>query len=160
MVLQFQKIISPSKAVEIFLNAVFCFLIKPFYDKARHFARKTCRKRNNTLMVLVKNLHIDTRLIIIPLCKTNADNLHQIRIPDVIFCQQNQVVIPVLTTRKLLIKTRIRRHIHLTAENRLDTVCPCFLIKINDTVHHSVVRDCAAVHAKLLNALDIFLYFI
>ena len=105
VILKLQEIVASAKAVQVFQNCIFCFLIKPLYDKPRNLSGKTCRQRNNALMVLPQYFHIHTRLVIIALCKAFADNFHEIRIALIIFCKQNKMVIPFLTACRFLIKS-------------------------------------------------------
>ncbi len=70
------------------------------------------------------------------------------------------MIVPVFSPRQLLVKTGIGRHINLTADNRLNPRFPRRLIKINNAVHHAVVRYGSTVHAQLLDTLDIFFYFV
>lgn len=108
---------------------IFCFLRQSFLDIARHFTCQTRRQRNNSLVKFLQNLHIDTRLVIVPLRKTAADDFAQIRVTSIIFRQKHQMVIPVIPAGNLPVKTGIGRNIDLTAQNRIDTLCPRRTVK-------------------------------
>ena len=70
------------------------------------------------------------------------------------------MIISVIPSSQLLIKTGIGCHIDLTAKDRPDPLCPTRFIKIDHPIHNAMVCDRCTVHAKLLNTPDIFLYFV
>ena len=111
-------------------------------------------------MVLLQQLHIDTRLVIISFRKSAAHNLHQVLIALVILRKQHQMVITILPAGQLFIKPGIRCNIDLTPKNRINALCLACLIKINHAIHDSMIRDGCTVHAKLLDTLHIFFNFI
>ena len=70
------------------------------------------------------------------------------------------MIIPVLVLTDFSVKTRIRCHVYLTAQDGVDPRrfgCP---VKINDTIHHTMVCDSRAVHTQLLDPGNIFFYLI
>ena len=111
-------------------------------------------------MKFLQNLHIDTRLVIVPLRKTAADDFAQIRVTSIIFRQKHQMVIPVIPAGNLPVKTGIGRNIDLTAQNRIDTLCPRRTVKIDHTVHCAMVGNRRSRHAQLLDPFYIFFDFI
>ena len=64
------------------------------------------------------------------------------------------MIIPVLTAANLTVKPGIGRHIHLTAQDRIDARLPGRPVKINDAEHDAMVGDGTAVHAQLLYPLN------
>ena len=155
VILQLKEIIALSETLLISLRGLLCLLIEPFCQEPWHLARKTRGERDQALVILPQHLHIHARSVVIPLGKALADDLHQIGIARIVLRQQHEVVIPLIPAADLLVKARVRRDIDLAAEDRLDAVRLCLLIEINHAVHDAVVRDRRAVHAKLLDALDI-----
>ena len=111
-------------------------------------------------MILTQKILIHTGLIIIPFCKSSGNDLHQIGISRIVFCQKYQMMISALSTGSLTVKPGIRRHINFTAENRLDSLLSGFPVKIDHTVHDSVVRDRSTVHAQFFDSGYIFFYFV
>ena len=107
-------------------------------------------------MVLLKCLEIHSRPVIISFRKTDRYDLHQILVSPIILSQKDQMVITILPVARLALQARIRCHIHLAADDRVD-FC---LIKLDHTVHHTVIRDRRTVHAKFLDAGYIFFYFV
>ncbi len=89
-----------------------------------------------------------------------AHDLHQVLIAFIIFRQQHQVIISVLATGYFPVKPGIRRHINLAAQDRIDPLLPAGAVKINDTVHHAVVRDSRRIHPQLFHPFYIFFYLI
>ena len=111
-------------------------------------------------MIAVEYLHIHPGLIVVPFREALADNLHQIRVAQIVLRKQYQMIIPILASRKLLVKPGVRRHIDLAAQNGLDTCGLGGPVEINHAVHDTVVGDGGAVHSQLLHSGHIFLYFV
>ena len=160
VVLQFQKVISFAKTVQIPKGCFLRFINQPLLNISGHFPCQAGGKRNKPLMTLSKKLHIHTGLVIIAFCKTTADNLHQVVITGIIFRKQNKVVISVLTTCQFFIKAGIRSHIDFTAKNRVDSFFLAGFIKVDHAIHHTMIRDSGAVHAKVFYPLYIFFNFV
>ena len=160
VVLKLQEVIPLAKAVLILLRALSGLVIQALLDISGHLARKTCGQRNDALMIFLKHLKIHAGLIIIPFREALAHDLCQIRIALVILREQHQMIIPFLTAGLLLVKAGIRRHVNLTAKDGLDPRLLRRAIKIDHAIHHAVIRNGSAVHAKLLHALYIFLNLI
>ena len=107
-------------------------------------------------MELVQDFHIHSGFIIVAFGKTAAHDLHQIGITRIVLRQQYEMIITILTAGQLLVKPGIRRNVHLAAEHRIDVRFFAGTVKINDAVHHAVIRDRRAVHAQFLDTLHIF----
>ncbi len=107
-------------------------------------------------MVLFQHLEINTGPVIIPFRESLADNLDQVGITGVVLRQKHQMIIAVLPARQFPVKPGVGRHIDLTANDRIDAFRLRRLIKVNDTIHHSVIRNGRAVHAKFFDPLHIF----
>ena len=111
-------------------------------------------------MVAVQNLHIHSRLIIEAFHEALGNDLHEVTVARIVLRQQHQMVIPILILTNFSVKTRIRCHIHLTAQDRVNPRRFGRPVKINDTIHNAVIRDGCAVHAQLLDPGNIFFYLI
>ena len=66
-------------------------------------------------MVFFQCLHIHTRFVVVAIHKTNGNDLDQVLIADIIFCQKHQMIIAVVPMRQLTVKAGTRCHIDLTA---------------------------------------------
>ena len=102
-------------------------------------------------MELLQHFHVHTGFIIISFRKATADDFHQIRITGIILCQQHQMMIAILSAGQFFVKTGIRRHIHLAAQDWLDAGFPCGTVKIDYTVHDTMVGNCRTVHSQLFD---------
>ena len=160
VILQLQKIIALSKAVSVFDCCLFCFLRQTLLDIPCHLSGEAGRQCNNPLMKFPKDLHIHTGLVIVPLRKASADDLHQVCITGIIFRKQNQMVISVLPAGQFLVKPGVCCHINLTAQDRSDPLCLACFIKIDHAIHDAVICDSSTVHAELLHPLHIFFYLV
>ena len=107
-------------------------------------------------MIFPQNLLIYPGPIIKPFRKSNGHDLHQILPALVVFRQQHQVIVTVLSACSLFVETGIWCHIYFTAQNRLDSLFFCFLIKINHPVHDPMIGDCRTVHPQFLHPAHIF----
>ena len=102
-------------------------------------------------MELLQHFHVHTGFIIISFRKATADDFHEIRIAGIVLRQQHQMMITFFPAGQFLVKTGIRSHIHFAAQDWLDprfSGCP---VKIDHAVHNTMVGDCRAVHAQLLD---------
>ncbi len=100
-------------------------------------------------MVGFQHLVIHAGFIIEALHKALGYNFHEVVVSGIIFRQQNQMIITILSVRIFPVKAGSRRHIDLTADDGLDAHLPCRPVKVDDTVHDTMVGDGHAVHAKL-----------
>ena len=151
VILQFQKIIALAKAGLVFASRFSRFVLHSLQNKPGHFTCKAGRQCDNSLVELLQHFHVHTGFIIISFRKATADDFHQIRIAGIVLRQQHQMMITFFSTGQFLVKTGIRCHIHLTAQDRLDprfSGCP---VKIDHAVHNAMVGDCRAVHTQLLD---------
>ena len=70
------------------------------------------------------------------------------------------MVISVLAASCFTVKSGAGSYINLTSQDRIDSLGPCCTVKIDHTVHNSVVCDRRTVHAKFFDTGYIFFYFI
>jgi len=70
------------------------------------------------------------------------------------------MIVAVLPMGHLAVKSGIRRHIDLAAQNRIDPCRLRFFIKINHAKHYTVIRDGSRCHAEFFDSFYIFLDFI
>ena len=155
VILQFQEEIAFSENLLIPQCGLFSHLVLVPHHRTRHLTCKAGGKRDNALVILFQNLHVDTRLIVKSIDKARRNNLHQIGIARIIFRQQNQMVVPVLSAAGFAVETGTRRHVNLTAEDRLDALRAGFFIKIDTAEHDAVIGDRGAVHAKFFDSGDV-----
>ena len=156
VILQFQIEIPLTKAVIVLQSSLLrCRDVSPD-DVPRHLAGETRGACDQSLVVLPQQVHIHARLVIISLCEGMAHDLREVLIPLIILCQQDQMVIPVVTAGQFPVKPGPRRHIDLTAQNRIDALGLACLIEIDHAIHHTVIRDGRRVHPELLHPLHIF----
>ena len=160
VILQLQKVIVLSKQILVITSGLPCLLIQPPHQITRHLTGKAGTQRNDALMILFQRFSVYARPIIKALYKSNRDNFHQICIALIIFCKQHHVIIAVFIAPNLPVQSGIRCHIHLTAKNRIDACRLCFPVKINHTIHDSMIRDRSAIHTKFFDTRHIFFYFI
>ena len=148
MILHLQIIIALAKDLQMTQCCFFCFLILLLTQVSRNLTSQACRKCNDTLMVFLQHLHVHTRFIIIALRVATCHDLTEVVVSLVVFCKQNEMVIPVFSLYHLTVKPGTRCHIHLTADDRLDSICLTCLIKFDHAIHRTVVCDCQRIHAK------------
>ena len=160
MILQFQEEIALAENLLVLQRDLFALVVHAAHQITRYFPRKAGAQRNDALVVLLQNFLIDTRFVIVTLHKARRDDLDQIGIADVVFRQQHQMIVSVLTAGILTVKPGIWRIVHLAPEDWLDTLRARRPVKVDHAVHCAVVGDRRAVHAKLLHPRHIFFYFI
>ena len=108
-------------------------------------------------MIFFQRLNIYSRLIIKSVNKTDGYDLHQVLVAFIIFRQQHQMIITVLIISRLFVKPGTRCHIDLTSKDWLDPLGFCFFIKIDHSIHDTMVCDRCTVHAQFLDSCHIFL---
>ena len=160
MILQFKEKVSFAKYILISESRPLSFVNITAHYRSRYLACKACRKRDNSFMEFPQCIKIDPWFVIVSVNKSAAYYLHQIRIPCIIFRQKNKMPVPVIILARCLIKTRARCNIYFTADYRLDACCLCGSVKLNDPIHHTMIRDRGRVHTKFLDPADIIFYFI
>ena len=70
------------------------------------------------------------------------------------------MIVPVLTAGQFFVKSGVRSHINFTAKDGANAFRLTGPVKVDDTVHNTVVRDGRAVHAQFFNTLYIFFYLV
>jgi len=65
------------------------------------------------------------------------------------------MVIPVISACHFPVKPGIGSYIDLASENRIDPLLTCLPIKIDHSVHDSVIRNCRTVHPQLFHSCNI-----
>ena len=160
MILQFQKEIVFAEAVTVFYGDLFCLLVEATHNVARNLARKTRRQADQALMVLLQRLEVHARAVIIAFRVADGNDLHQIGISGIVLCKQDQMIIAVIAVAALPVEAGVGCHIHLTSNDRADSLRLSFLIKFDHTEHIAVVGDRGTVHPKLFYAGNIILYFV
>ena len=157
MILQLQKEIIFSKDILIAQGRFTCFLVHPTHDIAWNLSCQTSTQCNDTFMICFQRLNIHARLIVKSIDKPDRYNLHQILVALVIFRQQHQMIITIFVISCLFVKPGTWCHIDLASQDRLDSLSFCFFIKINHTIHDTMVSDSCTVHAQFLDPCHIFL---
>ena len=160
VVLKLKKEIVLAKTILVFQSKLFGFLILTSYKGSRNLSRQTGCQTNQTLMVLFQGFKVHTWSVIISFCVSDGYNLHKVVIALVVLCQQNQMVVAVLSVTHLSVKSGSWSHIHLTAYDGIDFICLAGLIELYHTVHIAMVCDSGTIHAKLLHSGHIVFYFV
>ena len=70
------------------------------------------------------------------------------------------MIITVIAASRFTVKPGTRCHINLTAEDWIDSCCPCCAVKIYHAIHDTMICNGRTVHAKRLDTVYIFFYFV
>ena len=70
------------------------------------------------------------------------------------------MIIPVFSSGHFSVKTGIRRDINFTPQDRINSLTFRLSVKINHSVHYSVIGDRRTVHPKLFHSCNIFFYLV
>ena len=112
------------------------------YDQTRNFASETAAQANQSFLVRLKDLLIDSRLVIIPLSLRERDQSHEVLIAYFIFRKEHEMIIGILTPGTgFAFGAMARSHIDFTADDRLDVLGTGRPVKIDRAKHHPVVGD-------------------
>ncbi len=154
VILQFQEIIPLPEAVKILKRRLLSLIVQIPLKETLHLARDAGRTADYALMVFPKHLDIHTGLVVISFRKSLAHYFAQVLITLVVLRQKYQMVEPLILfiTSRFLVKAAVRGNIYLAAYDRLYARifgCP---VKIDRTVHISVIGYRGRVHAKFLDS--------
>ena len=117
-------------------------LLRPLHvaeeDHLRNIARKAGRKRNQPLVVLFEQLHIDTRLGIKALGKGCGNHCNKISVSDFVLTKKNKVIARGIALA-LLLMARPCSNVDLTPDDGLYAGFAASGEEGYCTVHHTVV---------------------
>ena len=155
VLLQLDEEVVLSENIDIFGNQ----LVRPvrliLNQSARYLARDAGGQADNALMVEAQKLLIHARLIVSSLNIRKGNELHEIPIPRIVLCQQNQMIITDAADLEHILARR-RSKIYFAADDRLDARLFRRLVKLHDAVHLPVVSDGDSVHAEFFHFVDQF----
>lgn len=124
--LQIKMILAENRQILLHQCLGFFFII--LKDSARYLSCNAGGQTDDPFMILAQQFFIDTGLIIHPLNIGKRNQFDEIFIPRLIFRQKDQMII--FDPAGLLpILTRSRRQIHLTADNRFNSLLLALFIK-------------------------------
>ena len=150
VVLQLQKEIVFSEYLLIPSGRTHGLLIHSAGQIFLNLSRQAGTESDDSLVAGFKNLVIHSWLIVKSLHKSFGNDLHEVFVALIIFRQQHQMVVAILSSRAFPVKTGAGSHIDLAAQNRLDPRFPGCPVKINNAVHNAVIRNGQAVHSQFL----------
>ena len=159
MILKLQKEIPLSEYLLITQCRCLSLIIIVNRQMAGHFTCQTGTQRNDALMVFFQGLIINTRFIIISLRKAGRYDFHQIMVTGIIFRQQNKMKIPEIIIAFLPVKPGTGAYIDFAADNRLNPRILTRSVKIDHTVHDTVISDCQTVKPQLFRLNRNFIDF-
>ena len=160
MILQFQKEISLSENLLITQRGFFSFFVKIPHQITGNFSREAGAQGNDTLVVLLEDLHVHTGLIIEAIHIPLGDDFGQIGVSKIILCQKHQMIVTFFSFDRLPVKAGSGSNIHFTSQDGFDPGLFGCLIKIDTAEHHAMVRDGGAVHPEFFDPGDVFFDFI
>ena len=99
-------------------------------------------------MIFFQKFQIHTWLVIKAFHKCLGYNLHQVAVSLIILGQQNQVVITVIATSHFTVKAGTRSHINLTSQDGIDPGFSGSPVKVDHTVHNTMIGDRRTVHTQ------------
>ena len=134
-------------------GSLLCLVIKPDAKRRRHFAGEACGKRNDSLVILLQDLIVNTRAVVVSFGKTLGYNLHQILIAGIILRKKNQMIVPFIGNGTLPLKAGTRGNIYFTADYGIDAFGLTGFIKVNHAVHNTVVGNRQVLHSELFCTL-------
>ena len=153
MVLNLNEEILPAKNFHVFLRQCIRLFHIVTENGARNLTCNAGRKCDNTCMVFLHELFINARLIVHALNICEGNKLRKVAISLHVLCKEDEMIVASAVNFFLQL-TRRRRNIDFAANNRLYSLFFCRFIKVNDTVHIAMIRDCDSIHASFLCRMD------
>ena len=160
VILQLEEIVVLPEERPIIERRLFRALVVARRDVPRHLAREAGGERDDSLVVPLKNLPVDARLVIEALRKARRDDLHEILIAEIVFREENQMEIAVVGDISAFLKAAARRNIDLAAEDRFDPLREGLFIEIDASEHHAVIGNRRSGLPELTDAGHILFYFV
>lgn len=90
--------------------------------------------------------------------------LEKIPVADFVFCQQHEMIVAVTLSLGMgfcgvAVSARTARdHIHLVADDRLDSRLPGFLVKLDRAEHHAMISERERRHVMFYRRSDQIVY--
>jgi hypothetical protein len=127
------------------------------HDRLRDLARETARQRDQPILALRQDFFVNARLVVIALQMRRGCKFDEIFVADLIFREQNEMVVDVLAAGgRLLFEPRSGGDVNFAADDGLDALAPRFLPKIHRAVHRAVIRDGERGQLQFVRLLDEF----
>ena len=116
-------------------------------------APETTRRTNEPLAVLCEKVPVETWLVVVALEKSQAGELNEVAVADVVFCQQSEVVVQLAaalgvatcvvdsTPSGRTFETRFVGHVGLGTNDGLDSLRLALAVEVEHAVHVPVVGD-------------------
>ena len=138
VVLNFKVEMLPVKNIEELLAEVIRAVHITVRQRTRNRARQTRRQTNQTFAVRAQQLHVDTRLHVKAFRETARHHVDEVAVAGHVLAQQNEVRVP-LAVDVAAVKARMRRQIHLAADDRMDPLGLAGAVKVDHAVHDAMV---------------------
>ena len=138
VVLNFKVEMLPVKNIEELLAEVIRAVHITVRQRTRDSARQTGRQTNQTFAVRAQQLHVDTRLHIEAFRETARHHVDEVAVAGHVLAQQDEVRVP-LAVDVAAVKARMRRQIHLAADDRMDPLRLAGAVKVDHAVHDAMV---------------------
>ena len=157
VILQFEEEIALAEDIEVAQGRLAGALRIPADDLTRDLAGQAGGAGDNAFVKLPEQVQVHTGLIVEALREGPADDLHQVRVAGVVLRQEDQMVVAVVPVALLPVQPGPRRHVDLAADDRIDPLFFCRLIKIDHAVHDAVIGDGCCCHAQFLHPADVLI---
>src|SRR6266699_7228395 len=148
MLLNFDIEVFLSKDILVPACHLVCFLYILFEQHFRYLTRKTRRGHNQAFAVLFQHTLIHTWSQVPPLSIGNGGQLHEVVVPRVILCQQQQVM--VVITEAFGVVIHILSQICLNTDNRVNSSRLTRLVKFYSSIHCTMIGDRQMTHPQSL----------
>ena len=102
-------------------------------------------------MVLLQYRVIHPRFIVIPFGKAQRNQFHQIVKSGLIFRKKYQMKIPRFPLLHAFL-FHVFRKINFRPQNRMNSLLFGFLIKIDNAIHHAMIRKRTGIHAEFFDS--------
>ena len=140
VVLDFDVEVIRAKQIAIAERQFPRLLLVTIPERPRNLARRTTRKANETLVILLQQFVVCPRLVVEAFQLRLRRQLDEILVALVVFRQQRKVVLPVVQLR-LTVEARAGRHVHLAAQDGLNAPFARFFIELDGAVKYAVIGE-------------------
>ena len=117
--------------------------MRPLQDQARNVAREAGRQRNEPLVLLREQVHVDAGLVVVALDEPGRAELDEVLIALLVFAQEHQV--RVFAGDLGLVKAAALGDVDLAPDDRMNARLLAGLVEVDHAVHHApwsvIARD-------------------
>ena len=115
-----------------------------------HLAAQTGAQRDDTLVVFLQQIMVNTWLVVVALKVGSRAQFHQVLVAGIVHRQQDEVV-TCLVLGRVAVMNGPSRHIGLDTNDRFDARVLGYFVKLDSSAERPMVGDGTRLHAQFFD---------